>query len=174
MRHLPLIPKTIPLAVTIKVNRALLLVIAAGATAVLTTAVQLTDAHSAPDLAKFKAKREKLKNEIAALNSDPKDLRCTADTDCDYVELGAKPCGGPRSYIVFSKKSEKASAVKRKAGEFTALDKKINEAEQMMSDCMAVLPPELRCSNSLCVDAAAPAEKPAKAGNAKGDASPGK
>jgi hypothetical protein len=100
---------------------------------------------------KLKEKRAQLKKEIAFLTSDKRDLACEADLDCDTIPLGSKSCGGPRQYLIISKKSDKASAVERKAAEFTALDKQINEIEQVASTCEVVMPPEVHCVQKLCV-----------------------
>src|SRR5882672_3160528 len=31
------------------------------------------------------------------------DLSCTSQADCDTIAIGAKPCGGARGYLVYSK-----------------------------------------------------------------------
>jgi hypothetical protein len=125
----------------------------AGATAVALTFLGTTS-HSAPDLNKLKSKLDKLKIEITKLNDD---LHCRKDTDCDFVELGAKPCGGPREHLIYSKKNPKASAVKRKAADYSALEKQINGLEQLVSECSALLPPDVKCMKKTCVNAAADA-----------------
>lgn len=131
-------------------SRPLLLVLFSALLAALVTTT-VSKSESAPDLGKLKAKRDQLSQEIAKLNADPHDLKCKKDTDCDFLELGSKPCGGPREYLAYSKRHGKLSALKRKVGELTSIEKQINALEQLMSDCMVQLPPGIKCVNKSCV-----------------------
>lgn len=95
----------------------------------------------------IQSKRAKLKNEIEALNQD---LTCESHSDCDVLEMGVKPCGGPWRHLTYSKKNTKASALKRKVSDYNGLDKSFNEASNIMSDCGVQLPPEVRCVEKAC------------------------
>jgi hypothetical protein len=104
-------------------------------------------AQAAPDVTELKTNETRLKSDIAKLNGN---LSCKQDSDCAFLEVGAKACGGPRSYLIYSKANDKADILKRKANELTDNDKSLNKAQRTMSTCMALLPPEVRCVNLKC------------------------
>lgn len=96
-------------------------------------------------------RREVLNEEVMELT---RPLTCKSNKDCATLEMGTKPCGGPWKYVLFSKKNKKVSALKKKITDYNKIDQKINEATQVMSDCMMMLPPEPKCLNKVCTDTA--------------------
>lgn len=108
-------------------------------------------AHAAGDLAKLTSKREALNNDVMRLVQP---LKCSADTDCAALEMGVKPCGGPWKYVIYSKKNSKVATLKKKLADYNALDQKINEQQQTMSDCMVSVKPSPKCVNKMCIDSA--------------------
>jgi hypothetical protein len=101
-------------------------------------------------------KIDKSVNTRARLNDDvlrlSQPLKCKADGDCVSIALGVKPCGGPWKYILYSKKNPKVPLLKKKVAEYNQVDQKINESQQMMSDCSKTLEPIPKCANSMCID----------------------
>jgi hypothetical protein len=130
-----------------------LAIMAVDAILVLTLCAVTFNANATPDLKLLKEKHDRLASDIPRLNDN---LKCKKDTDCDSLEYGAKPCGGPREYLIFSKKSPKASALKRKVAEFSALEKQINTIEQSMGDCMVTMPPLVHCKKKKCTQTGTP------------------
>ena len=104
-----------------------------------------------PSTEKLVGERERLNAEVMRL-SQP--LKCKADTDCSSLPMGAKPCGGPWKYVLYSSKNSKVPALKKKLDEYNKLDQQINEKQQVMSDCSVSLEPEPKCVKNQCMDAA--------------------
>lgn len=71
---------------------------------------------------------------------------CSDAADWDFTAIGAKPCGGPSSYIAYPKKL--AGEILPKIADLTAKQKEFNTKYKIMSDCMLVMPP----SGIECVD----------------------
>jgi len=105
------------------------------------------------------AQRARLNDEVLRL-SQP--LTCKADSDCASLAMGSKPCGGPWKFVLYSKRNSKIPALKKKLDEYNKLDQKINESQQVMSDCSVAIEPILKCEKSMCIDTAS-----ANAGNAR-------
>ena len=87
--------------------------------------------------------------ELAALKADIDSMianpLCEVDSDCQFVAFGAKPCGGPRSYLYYSKKTLDENALKSKVGDYYELDKKNNAATGVISTCDFIEPLTPRC-----------------------------
>jgi hypothetical protein len=79
---------------------------------------------------------------------------CGDSSDCAYVGFGAKPCGGPWKYKIYSESTVNA-AVFAKIDAYHALNDSLNRALGLVSDCSIASPPELECRDGHCVDAGA-------------------
>ncbi len=96
--------------------------------------------------------------QLAALKADIDSMiakpLCEVDSDCQFMAFGAKPCGGPRSYLYYSKKTLDENAFKSKVGDYYELDKKNNAATGTISTCDFIEPLTPRCvaigSSKLC------------------------
>lgn len=69
---------------------------------------------------------------------------------CRAIPLGAKPCGGPRSYLVFSTAATDSASLDTLVREYNRLDRRLNELEGRISDCMLVTEPSLTVENAVC------------------------
>jgi hypothetical protein len=98
---------------------------------------------------KLVGQRTRLNDDVLRLSQPAK---CKVDSDCAALPMGIKPCGGPWKYILYSKKNAKLSKLKKRLDEYNKLDQQINETQQTMSDCSVTMKPELKCTNSMCVD----------------------
>ena len=107
----------------------------------LTTAV-----HSAID----QSDRERLRDLKRAIDEEIGEPRADSVAQCKYIPFGAKPCGGPWMYLVYSTARTDESKLQRLVREFNALQKKINEEEQVGSDCSVPSEPELVLENGVC------------------------
>jgi hypothetical protein len=103
--------------------------------------------------AKLKARHTQLEKEISKL---VKTSPCSSKADCGVAEVGVKPCGGPWSYKIYSKKNVRSKSLEKKVAEFNALDKSLNEKEELMSDCSVEMQPEVACVKNACTDVAKP------------------
>jgi hypothetical protein len=79
------------------------------------------------------------------------DLSCSADSDCASFPFGAKPCGGPWQYVVYSRPNVDESRLAEKAKECGALLVAVNKVcPPTLSDCMMVDAPKLSCEAGRC------------------------
>ncbi len=94
--------------------------------------------------------KEQLSLAIKEIDSLIANESCTDASDWNFAAIGAKPCGGPSSYIAYPKKSE--AEILPKIERFTAMQAAFNTKYKLMSDCMLVQPPSgIRCENGKAV-----------------------
>ena len=89
-----------------------------------------------------KAKRADLLAELSLLNTDRK---CEEDSQCEVLEVGVNPCGGPRSYIVVPTTSYNYGKIKAKAKEITAHERNMT-GDDVVSECSDVKEPNPMCN----------------------------
>ena len=94
--------------------------------------------------------RERLRSLKRAIDEEIGEPRADSVAQCKYIPFGAKPCGGSWMYLVYSKARTDESKLQRLVREFNALQKKINEEEQVGSDCSVPPEPELVLENGVC------------------------
>ncbi len=95
--------------------------------------------------------------EKKALETLAKEIKTLADTSicssefiCDYVGFGDKPCGGYWEYLVYSNSIDIVDFL-AKVKTYNELEKTYNTKYNIVSDCMAALPPnEVICENGKC------------------------
>ena len=83
--------------------------------------------------------RERLAVLVKEIDSLAGSEICTDASEWRSSPIGAKPCGGPSSYIAYPIKMEDEILAKIK--EFTAQQDAFNKKYQLMSDCAKVPPP---------------------------------
>ncbi|MGV8915483.1 MAG: hypothetical protein ACOH1X_08540 [Kaistella sp.] len=94
--------------------------------------------------------KERLSIAIKEIDSLISRQTCTDSNDWNFAAIGAKPCGGPSSYIAYPKKTE--AEILPKIERFTAMQSAFNTKYKLMSDCMLVQPPSgIRCKNGKAV-----------------------
>ncbi len=98
----------------------------------------------APDQATIKSTHEQLNQLI----DDP---RCDNSSQCKVLPVGSRACGGPSSFIVYSTKTADTAEVEKLAKDITALEKRFNAVNDMMSICQHLTTPSTQCSNNTCV-----------------------
>lgn len=78
------------------------------------------------------------------------DANCTDNNQCANLAIGAKPCGGPSSYRVYSSLNTDTQKLADLAQRFKALNKRYNKESGLMSDCMMTMPPAIACIKNTC------------------------
>jgi len=81
---------------------------------------------------------------------------CRAKEQCRAVGVGAKPCGGPRSYLIYSTATTDSAALALIAQRYDAADARQNRVQGLVSDCTFLPPPQLECVAGRCTGAAGP------------------
>lgn len=88
---------------------------------------------------------ERLKKEILTAIGVP---HADSPDECAAIGFGIKPCGGPISYLIYSKKVTDQHKLEDLIDQFNTLSKKLSEG--MVSDCMAVMPPKVALIDGKC------------------------
>lgn len=75
---------------------------------------------------------------------------CNENTTCMSIAFGSKACGGPQEYLVFPS-SINLDSLTEKVNNYNAMENSYNLTYNIVSDCMAVMPPEnIGCINGVC------------------------
>jgi hypothetical protein len=75
---------------------------------------------------------------------------CANASGCLYIAFGAKPCGGPREYLVYPN-TVNQTVLENMVNEYFELDQQYNIESGAISDCMLVGPPNtIGCVNGVC------------------------
>lgn len=69
---------------------------------------------------------------------------------CRTVSVGAKACGGPASYAVYSSETSAPQAVESMAQAIRDLDDQANRQFELASDCAFVSPPTVVLEGGQC------------------------
>ena len=75
---------------------------------------------------------------------------CGQATNCNYIAVGSKACGGPQIYLAFPS-TVNLDTLQAMVTEYNNLEKEYNTRNGVVSDCMIVAPPNtLDCVNNVC------------------------
>lgn len=75
---------------------------------------------------------------------------CDTDQQCQVLPLGARPCGGPASYLAWSNAATSGSELQALAERYRAEQQAANTRSGMVSDCRAIAPPAAACRAGAC------------------------
>ena len=75
---------------------------------------------------------------------------CASVEDCRFAGLGAKPCGGPWEYIIYSVAD--SAALAKPLAAYNAFETDMNQRYEYASDCSVPNEPMLACSVGRCID----------------------
>jgi hypothetical protein len=116
------------------------------ALSLLLQSFQCSDTNESPDLI-TSAQLETKKQEI---NTYINSFSCSESVGCNYIAFGSKPCGGPRTYLVFSN-NVNLIHLKDLVTKYNEMDNLHNIQTNAISDCSVPLPPsEIKCVNGVC------------------------
>lgn len=91
------------------------------------------------------------KTTLANLMAEIKTQNCQQDSDCALIGIGAKPCGGPDSYTVYSKKSSDVAKVTNLADIYQQQMEQYYKDNAIMGICVVAQKPSIACQNNRCV-----------------------
>ena len=107
-----------------------------------------TASRPAPDPASQAAPSlDSLRTAVHRLVAEPV---CESVQDCRAIAFGAKPCGGPWSYLVYSVRATDSARLAQMVARYNEREEELNREEGRMSDCAFVTEPELVCREGLC------------------------
>jgi hypothetical protein len=78
---------------------------------------------------------------------------CDRAEQCAAAPMGAKPCGGPRTYLVYCKATTDEAALMRALDELKRAEESSNRAAGIVSDCAIVPQPDVRLEGRTCTAA---------------------
>ena len=88
-------------------------------------------------------KKQKILNYIQSFS-------CANATGCLSIAFGAKPCGGPREFLVYPNTVDQTT-LEIMVNEYYEMDHRHNIETGAVSDCMVVSPPNnVNCINGVC------------------------
>lgn len=88
-----------------------------------------------------------LLNLLNDLALSAQNTQCTGTEQWGITPLGAKPCGGPASYLVYNKAID-TTCFMQKVKQYTLLAEQFNTKYQLISDCsLMAMPIKVTCVN---------------------------
>lgn len=91
----------------------------------------------------LETKKQEIQNYINSFS-------CSESAGCGFIAFGSKPCGGPRTYLLFSNNVD-LNKLQKLVKEYNEMDELNNIKTNAVSDCMYQMPPtEVKCINGVC------------------------
>ena len=94
-----------------------------------------------------------LDNLKAQIMAEVGDAPCGAVLECRTLPVGAKPCGGPQSYLAYSIVRSDTLRLAELVSQYTNRERALNQTENRTSDCSLVQNPGVVCRAGRCVPA---------------------
>jgi len=102
------------------------------------------------DEAADRARLDSMRNHIQGLVGS---ADCSESAHCRNIAFGAKPCGGPWEYLIYSVTAADADELDDLVSEYNAFEGKLNKRYGWISDCSTPGLPQPVCRDGRCVDA---------------------
>ncbi|MCT6698390.1 hypothetical protein [Rheinheimera sp. 4Y26] len=94
------------------------------------------------------------RNELQAMYQDIVQLvgsaKASSVAQCRVVGLGAKPCGGPQSYLVYSAEQGNETELLARVARYNQLVQQHNQQLGLISDCAVVPKPGVVLVEGVC------------------------
>ena len=81
---------------------------------------------------------------------------CKEPGGCRSIAFGAKPCGGPWSYKIYSASGVDSTALAELVVQYNEFNLVLNDRYGWVSDCMFVSEPYLDCLDGRCIPVSPP------------------
>ena len=98
---------------------------------------------------------EQIRTKALSIKKEVESMRgnavCVNRSECRAIGYGAKPCGGPSGYLVYSTRDTSAALLESKVREFNAVVRELNVRRAAVSDCLFVSQPSVTCAQNRCV-----------------------
>lgn len=97
---------------------------------------------------------QSIKGQMTQLDKESKALigsaSCISDAQCQSIGFGHKPCGGFYSYRIYSDMDTDTVQLKSTVNQYNVLSREFNKKNNLVSNCMLLMQPELACHNQTC------------------------
>ena len=100
--------------------------------------------------AKEQSDRARLAKLKTAIDAEIGKARARRLTQCKVIAFGAKPCGGPWKYLVYSRQQTNEPRLRQLVDTYYNLEKKYNKKNKIGSDCGFVEQPEVMLLDGIC------------------------
>ncbi len=95
--------------------------------------------------------RQRLDEQKARIVAYTKSTPCGRGDECRVAGVGAKPCGGPWDYVVYSSLLDTVRLF-RMLNEYHQQEEAFNRKWGIVSDCAIAVPPDsVKCEGGVCV-----------------------
>lgn len=75
---------------------------------------------------------------------------CSSSGECRAAPVGDRPCGGPRTYVVYCARTTDSAALYRKLDELARAERAYNREKGLFSTCEYRMPPRVEASGGSC------------------------
>jgi len=83
----------------------------------------------------FAAKNDSAPQLLEQIKTSIGEAKCSENSQCKTIAIGAKPCGGPEQYLAWSTQQTDAVALENLASRYRIAREKQNAASGEQSDC---------------------------------------
>ena len=99
--------------------------------------------------------QEEERAELNTLKSEIEDLAntsvCNETSECKFIGLGSKPCGGPWSYLIYSTSIDTEN-LENMVADYNQKELDFNAKWGVVSDCaLTQQPSSIKCENNTCI-----------------------
>jgi hypothetical protein len=75
---------------------------------------------------------------------------CSSVSVCRTIGLGAKPCGGPQEYLIYSTLATDSVRLSQEVARYNEIEANRNRKRRLVSDCRALPQPRVACIAGQC------------------------
>jgi hypothetical protein len=75
---------------------------------------------------------------------------CQSGSDCRAAPVGDRPCGGPRTYVVYCARTTDSTALYQKLHELARAERAYNQEQGLASTCEFRTPPAVAARGGTC------------------------
>ena len=86
-----------------------------------------------------------------AISMEIGQAKCSEDTQCKALSIGANPCGGPESYQAYSILNANLEHLNELAGQYKLVRKTLHAKTGTVGACVVIPEPAVQCKNQQCV-----------------------
>ncbi len=95
-------------------------------------------------------KHNSSKDLYATIQRLTSDKTCNTDEQCASIGIGARPCGGPEKYMIYSKPNTDEKKLTSAVDQYYLIQKLKNEKLKKLGICVVATPPEVECVKQQC------------------------
>jgi hypothetical protein len=106
------------------------------------------DQIAAKSVQALRALQSQLKSDI---DLEIGQAKCTQDSHCKALAIGANPCGGPEGYQAYSSLESDVAQLTQLAEQYKLVRKTLHAKTGTMGACVVIPEPSVQCKNQQCV-----------------------